>query len=250
MRVAIGNRAFAPKPAAALLAAAAVAGFVSLGAWQLERAQEKRALIESFERGAQTSVELGAAPVDALPRYQHVAVAGRYDPARQVLLDNMPSSTGQAGYRVLTPLRRAGSARLLLVDRGWVPVGASRGILPRVEVAANEREVTGRLDQLPVPGVRIGAAAGAGAAGWPRVLNFPVRADLEQVLGQPVEPRILLLDSAVSDGFERVWRPSLGFPPERHLGYAAQWFALAIVVVVVFVALSMQGAAPHSGSSP
>jgi surfeit locus 1 family protein len=63
---------------------------------------------------------------------------------------------------------------------------------------------------------------------------------VENALGAHVENRILLLDPAAPDGFERVWRPSLGFGPERHLGYALQWFALALVAVVAFVALSIQ----------
>ena len=45
---------------------------------------------------------------------------GTYDSTRQILLDNMPSQAGKPGYRVLTPLRRTCSDRLLLVDRGWV----------------------------------------------------------------------------------------------------------------------------------
>lgn len=250
MRVRIGNRVFAPRAAAALLAAACVAAFVALGNWQLGRAQEKRALIAAFDAGTRARAALGTGPVDGLPRYQSVAVAGRYDTARQVLLDNMPSSTGQAGYRVLTPLVRPGSRRLLLVDRGWVPLGSSRAVLPSVQAASGDRTVTGRLDALPVPGLRVGAAAAPGAGGWPRVLNFPRQADLEQVLGQPVESRILLLDAALPDGYERVWRPSLGFPPGRHLGYAMQWFALACVAVVGFIALSLQDNTPDPDSSP
>jgi surfeit locus 1 family protein len=249
MRLNIGNRVFAPRLWAALLTTAALACFVGLGWWQLDRAREKQAMLDSFARGTLASVALGDATVDGLPRYQHVTVQGRYDPAHQVLLDNMPSSTGQPGYRVLTPFVRPGSRRLLLVDRGWVPLGASRALLPRVDVAGNARETGGRLDQLPVPGLRVGPAAAPGSRGWPWVLNFPTRADLEQALGQPVESRIVLLDAARPDGYERVWRPSLGFPPERHLGYAVQWFALAIVAVVAFVALSMQGASP-AGTSP
>jgi len=248
MRLVIGKHRFAPKPWATLLAAAAMAGFIALGSWQLARAREKRAMIESFAQGTHSSVRLGNGTVDGLARYQHATALGRYDAAHQVLLDNMPSSTGQPGYRVLTPLARDGSARLLLVDRGWVPLGASRQRLPEVPVTPEVRSVAGRLDVLPVPGIRIGGAAAPGASGWPRVLNFPVRGDLEAALGQPVESRILLLDTAEPDGFERRWRPAVGFPPERHLGYAIQWFALAVVVLVVFVSLSLQSAAADPGS--
>ena len=248
MRVPIGDRVFAPRAWGALLTAAALAAFVSLGWWQIGRAREKQALIESFARGTQTSVELkGDITVDELPRFQHIRLEGHYDPWHQVLLDNMPSRVGLPGYRVLTPFRRDGSTRVLLVDRGWVPLGDSRAVLPDVTVGADYRAVSGRLDHLPEPGVRVGDAGVAGDKHWPRVLNFPRTADLEQVLGTRIESRILLLDPAAPDGYERVWRPAVGFGPERHLGYAIQWFALAIVALVIFIALSLERAQAAAG---
>lgn len=250
MRLQIANRVFAPRPWAALLTAAALSVFVALGGWQIGRAREKQAMIESFARGAHSSMVVEGGSIDGLPRFQHVTVRGHYDPSRQVLLDNMPSSTGQPGYRVLTPFVRPGSARLLLVDRGWVPVGSSREKLPLVAVADDERDTGGRLDELPVPGIRVGTAGIPGVTSWPRVLNFPTAADIEQVLGQPVESRIVLLDAARPDGYERVWRPSLGFPPERHLGYAVQWFALALVALVIFISLSLERTSPPEASKP
>ncbi|HEX7375059.1 MAG TPA: SURF1 family protein [Steroidobacteraceae bacterium] len=221
---------------------AAVAAALSCANWQFGRAAEKRELIASFDRGLATNSDLGSGTVDALPRYQHVTARGHYDPSRQVLLDNMPSSDGYAGYRVLTPFVRPGSAKLLLVDRGWVPLGLSRERLPLVGVADGMREVAGRLDQLPVPGIRVGTAGTPGDTRWPRVLMFPTALDLEQVFGAPVESRIVLLDADQPDGYQRVWRPALEFPPERHLGYAVQWIALAIVAIVIFIALSLQPA--------
>jgi len=250
MRLQIASRVFTLRPWAALLTAAALSAFVALGWWQLGRARQKQAMIESFTRGTHSQAIPDGGSTDGLPRYQQVTLHGRYDPLHQVLLDNMPSSTGQPGYRVLTPLVRTGSTRLLLVDRGWVPVGANREKLPLVAVADDERETGGRLDGLPVPGIRVGTAGVAGDHHWPRVLNFPTQADLELVLGQPVEPRIVLLDATRPDGYERVWRPALGFPPERHLGYAVQWFALALVAVIIFISLSLERTSPPVASNP
>ena len=244
MRLPAGSRRFSPRPWALVLTLALLAGFVALGSWQVSRSREKQALVVAFERGDAGTVPLSVAPVDQLPRYQRVSTSGHYEPGRQVLLDNMPSSTGQAGYRVLTPFRRADGGPLLLVDRGWVPLGLDRSRLPEVQVGAGPRTVAGRLDGLPVPGLRVGEARGSDAAGWPLVLNFPVKADIESALGEQVENRILLLDAEAPDGFERAWRPSIGAPAERHLGYAIQWFALALVLLVAFVATSLRPGNP------
>jgi surfeit locus 1 family protein len=146
---------------------------------------------------------------------------------------------------VLTPLARADGQGLVLVDRGWVPLGASREELPDVAVADDPRELTGTLDVLPIPGLRVGPAAAPEADGWPRVLLFPTEADVETALGVDVAARIVLLDAGAPDGFERKWQPALGFGPERHLGYAIQWFAFALVAGVLFIALNLRPTGAH-----
>ena len=240
MSLRIGNRAFAPPAWGVALAAAGLAVFVALGYWQLGRAGEKQALFDAFMQGSQDTVDAAGLGFDELARYQHVRLRGSYDGTRQILLDNMPSATGQPGYRVLTPLQRADGRGWVLVDRGWVALGATRADLPAVVVGGGDRDVSGILDVLPIPGLRVGPAAAPGAGGWPRVLLFPTRADVEAALGVAVESRVILLDAGAPDGFERKWRPSLGFGPERHLGYAIQWFAFALVAVVLFVSLNLR----------
>jgi surfeit locus 1 family protein len=117
---------FAPRLPSTLLTAAAVALFVSLGAWQLGRAGAKRALAADFAAGG-PAVEWRQLPLDA-PRYQRVTLRGRYDAAHQFLLDNM-SHESVAGLQVLTPLvLDDGSA--VIVNRGWVPWGPTRSRLP------------------------------------------------------------------------------------------------------------------------
>lgn len=248
MELKFGQRVFAPRLWSLLLTLAAIGGFSWLGSWQLDRAREKQALLDAFERGSEAQVALNGRALDSLPRYQRVTASGQYQVERQILLDNMPGANGSAGFRVLTPLQRPGAARLLLVDRGWVPLGLSRERLPTVTVDTQLREVTGKLDGLPVPGIRVGTAGTPGDVSWPRILNFPRQRDVEQVLGVPVEPRILLLDPAQPDGYERVWRPAMGFPPARHIGYALQWFAAAITALVLFISLNLRRSQTEEGS--
>jgi surfeit locus 1 family protein len=244
MSLRIGNRVFAPPAWALLLTALALAAFISLGSWQLGRAQEKQALTDAFVAGGRDTLDATGLGFAGLPRYQQVRLRGAFDASRQILLDNMPSSSGRPGYRVLTPLERSDGRGWVLVDRGWVPLGATREELPDVAVDAGEREVTGILDGLPVPGLRLGPAAAPDASSWPRVMLFPTEDDVESALGVDVESRIVLLDPGAPGGFERAWRPALGFGPERHLGYAVQWFAFAVVAVVMLIALNLRRALP------
>jgi surfeit locus 1 family protein len=242
MSLPVTPRRFSPPVWAVLLTAAAVTAFVSLGTWQLGRAREKQALLDEFEAGGRETLDATGRDFADLGRFQRVRLRGHYDAARQVLLDNMPSAQGQPGYRVLTPLERADGRGWVIVDRGWVPLGATRAQLPDLAVGADERDLSGVLDGLPEPGLRLGPAAEPGVAGWPRVLLFPTETDLETAFGFEVGPRIILLDADAPDGYERQWRPSLGFGPGRHLGYAIQWFALGAAALVIFVAVNLRPA--------
>jgi surfeit locus 1 family protein len=71
-------------------------------------------------------------------------------------------------------------------------------------------------------------------------MNFPERADVERVLGRSVAAKIVRLDPAQSDGFERAFTPRPDFGPGRHIAYAVQWFALGATMLVVYLILSFK----------
>lgn len=230
------NRRFSPSPLGALLTLASVVVCLKLGFWQLDRAEEKRVLLAQAAAGQESTVPATSASASMLPRYQRVAVRGQYDSGRQILLDNMPSARGRAGYRVLTPLQTE-EGGWLLVDRGWVALGAARAELPDVAVAGAARTVIGRVEELPAPGIRLSGAPQT-YEGWPRVLNFPTHEQLERMLQRPLARRIVLLAPGEPDGYERVWEPRLGMEPARHVAYAVQWFAFAALAVVIYIVMS------------
>ncbi len=145
----LGRLRFEMRPVATATTAVSVILFIVLGNWQLERAAEKRSLDADFSR-AGPILTLPPASI-AVPRYQRVSAAGTYDAAHQFLLDNM-SESGTAGVHVLTPLLLA-DGNAVLVDRGWVPFGATRDSLPPVGVGTEPRSVSGRLDRAPAPAV-------------------------------------------------------------------------------------------------
>lgn len=233
----IGNRRYAPRPAGVIAALMGTALFASLGLWQMDRAEQKEAIREQLSVGQEQTIDVTSANSGTLNRYQRVRVRGRYDPQHQVLLDNMPAAHGQPGYRVLTPLEMADGA-WILVDRGWIPWGRTRLPLPDVAVGGEARVLTGQLDELPRPGIRLEEPAVTNGGVWPKVMNYPRREDVERVLGHPVQPRIVLLDAAEPDGYDRNRNLPAQFGSERHIGYAVQWFALALAVLIVHLFVS------------
>lgn len=240
MPIRFQNRRFRPSLFAIALTCFGVVGGLWLGNWQLQRADEKQGLLDQFERGQLQTLAYRADDANKPGRYQHVQVEGVYDSEHSVLLDNMPSAAGRAGFRVLSPLQIAND-KWLLVDRGWAPMGATRADLPDLRIRAQPGAVSGRLDDLPQPGMRMGEnAVPASEASWPRVLSFPRHAELEQMLGRKLEPWILLLDAAQPEGFERAWGANFGIGPPRHIAYAVQWFAMAFAMACVFVIISFK----------
>ena len=244
MSIKVGSRIFAPRSFTTLLTIVLIAMLVSLGRWQLHRADEKRVLFDSFAAGAAAIrvIELATPP---LRRYQHVEASGHYDQARQILIDNMVNAE-RAGYFVITPFALAGGG-WVLVNRGWVPLGASRAERPAIAVAGETRQVRGRCDNLPSPGIQLGIKAKL-APPYPVVAAFPNHAELAQLLDESSwtgATDLILLDPGEPDGYVRRWTAP-GFPPMRHIGYAVQWFGLALTVFVIYVVTNLRRAAGQS----
>jgi len=228
----LGNRTFEPRLFTTLLAIGLIAMLVSLGRWQLQRAVEKRALFDSFAAPglAARPIDLRSAPV---PRYSYVEAVGGYDETRQILIDNMVEAS-QAGYFVITPFALQGGG-WVLVNRGWVPLGASRAARPSIPVGGNLRKIRGRADNLPSPGIKMGVPAPL-APPYPVVAAYPTRQEVARLLKESnwASVDLILLDAGEPDGYVRNWAPP-GFPPMRHIGYAVQWFGLALTLAVIYV---------------
>lgn len=203
------------------MALAACAAGVALGNWQAGRAQEKRGA------GLQ---ELRA------------EVRGTFLERHTILLDNK-LHRGRTGYHVVQPLRlaapAAGSAPHVLVNRGWVAAGPRRDVLPAVRTPAGEVAVEG-VRRARFPRVMEAGAAPAGMV-WQNadVDAFAAWSKLNLL------PWVIQQHSAADDGLVREWpRPDLGI--EKHESYSLQWYALAVLAVVLFIVLNIRRDGPAS----
>jgi len=208
---------------------------LSLGIWQLGRAQEKRAFLEQQKQGlASEIIELSTAieiNVDAL-RYKKVQVTGHYDQTHQFLIDNQISD-GKAGYFVLTPLVLQGEAKAVLVNRGWIPLNQDRMILPNVHIKEQQTVVTGRINRFPAVGIKL-AGAEIPTDNWPSVVQVVDSQVLAKKLAYPLFPFQIELDKDSPEGYKREWQRTAIMLPEQHTAYAIQWLALALTLTILF----------------
>lgn len=218
-----------------LAAFALIALTVSLGNWQMRRADEKRAL-QAQREAAEASAPLLLPGGDIDPAQfegRRVSVRGRLDPARSVFVDNR-THEGIAGFYVLSPLKIAGSDRYVLVLRGWAPRDpADRTRLPVLNDAAAEVELIGigqrdlaktlELGESPVPGPADRLWQNADLASFGRWSGLPLQ---PLVLRQTQKALAVPGGSVVDDGLLRDW-PVPGNDVDKHLGYAFQWYGLA-----------------------
>ena len=225
-----------------LLTAVLVVLFLRLGFWQMHRAAEKKGMISAYQQAAKLEpVDLTAVLLaDSKPVYaQALKVQGRFETQTNLFLDNQVLRS-QPGYHVWTPLRLLSGHRVL-VNRGWVPMSPDRSILPSVETPTGDVSLRGVWQALPRPGLRIGTNSclvpplGLGQ----HVVQYPLFEELRCILGPAVLDGVLWLDPAEPHGFVREWAQN-DFPPERHYGYALQWFSLAATLLVLFSVVTLR----------
>ena len=62
---------------------------------------------------------------------------------------------------------------------------------------------------------------------------------VSEILQKSAYPFIIRLDKQEANGFVREW-PIVSMPPQRHWAYAWQWFSMALVVFIIFIALNLK----------
>jgi len=221
---------------------------IALGFWQLDRAEQKDELLAAFQRmvdAPPTALDDGRAG-ERLPQYRGVIVTGEYLAGKSFLLDNR-THEGRVGYQVLTPLRMEGGVAAVLVNRGWVPAGRTREVLPVFETPRGRVEVWGMVYAPSDRQIVLGPEEAHGGA-WPRIVQRIDVAGMEDQLGVQLLSYTILLSEAEPGGFVRDWRPLYGAGPERHRAYAIQWFSFAVIFLVVYLAHGLKRDEPRSGT--
>lgn len=215
-----------------------------LGSWQQQRAVEKTSVDDMREKNKyQLSVRIQASDTDTdIMLYRNVEVRGEMMLDKQILLENQKYD-GRPGYHVITPMRIDDSDTYILIVRGWVQQGNDRQFIPKLPGPVGAIEVQGRVENVPSIGIKMGEPGESGA-NWPKRLIYIDMPWVTKETGYQFLPYVVYQTRGDDFGLVRDWRQKFQskkrMTPEKHFGYALQWYSLTALVVIMYFVLSIK----------
>ncbi|WP_448659045.1 SURF1 family protein [Sphingomonas sp. CJ99] len=183
-----------------IIVAAAIATMIGLGVWQLDRMNEKRALLARYAANIDQ-------PVMAFPR--HADPQALFRRASLFCLEVVRwdvRGAGKGGYRHIAQCRTGAEGALVPVD-----MGTARD--PNVKAQWRGGDVTGTITEAP--------SEQSVLADW--------------LGGQGRARALMLISDAPAPGLAASPRPDPANVPNNHLAYAGQWFFFAAVAAIIYV---------------
>lgn len=241
--VKIGSLEFKPGAVATALTLMLIGLFVYLGFWQLDRMHQKQRLSESLKHRMQEEVLDFSANEAAMIdrdidsfRFHLMKVTGSFLENRDILLDNQILQ-GHPGYHVITPFLNTETNSIILVDRGWISWGEDRSELPEIPKIQGTHTLIGLVNQFP-NGLKLAYPEPNADLGPYRVQNINY-VELSSLLKLPVHHFILQLtdDSPFAFTIGPIY---FGLSSDRHLGYAVQWFTMALAVLIYYLVVNLK----------
>jgi len=226
------------------------AGLMKLGFWQTERAVEKeQRLIRITELQQQQAISLSqvlalnAQKSSNLPASEStdflidadyfndfpLELVGDFNSEQVFLLDNQVNKN-QLGYRILQVAMVDDYA--VLVNLGWLAGSIDRNVLPEVTPLAGNYRFKGNM-RFVETGIML-MEQNFDNFQWPLRIQQVELTKFSKLIDAKLLPFVVYLDKKEDIGFEKNWHPIV-MPPEKHRGYAFQWFSLAVAWLLLMI---------------
>ena len=219
-----------------ILIVTTIAFLTSLGFWQLDRANEKRAIDASIQKANTGIVELITDENRLLEKeYYQVRLKGQYQSNKQFIYDNQIVDQ-VSGYYVLTPFKLEGQPSTIIINRGFIPWNGDREKLADVSIEKTKSEIKVQISK---PIKRIELKSSEIGNNFPVLIQAVDLVKMSELAGIDFSSMVGLLDASMDDGFVRKWEPYTG-SIEKHIGYAVQWFLMAIVLGIIGIRIAIK----------
>ena len=225
-----------------LIFAITFCGFIVLGFWQIDRADQKNVLNSNYtDRQQEAIIVLDKNNVideKSSLLWRKVEFEGSFINKQNIILDNQIFNQ-IAGFNIITPFKIKGSDSLVLINRGWHQNLKNRETLPIINEISDERILQGHIASFPVSGIKLGKNN-------IETLNSQIfrfqrldAAELNYFFSAKMMPYMIYLDPIIDK--ELYGNFKLPAPDsQKNYGYAFQWFAFAITLLIIFIRLSMK----------
>lgn len=224
---------------------------VKLGLWQSDRAYEKELRIAKIatltehnaqpldlvmsELAAQTQTASFDEKTQELLNDLPVELSGTFESNVLFLLDNQ-SNEGRLGYRVFQLFNHLDKLThqplLVLVNLGWVQGSINRQELPDISVVKGDFTLTGHI-RFMEKGIVL-TNENLVLTSWPIRVQSIELDKISRLIDKQLLPFVVFLDKKEQLGYEKNWQPIV-MPPEKHRGYAFQWFSLATAWLLLMI---------------
>lgn len=233
--VELGRFVFSPGWLTTLVTLLVLTLLINLGLWQTRRGEFKSQLHERYQSRSQSATQSVAALI-AMGKDSMdfpATLTGVYDHSRILLLDNR-THRGIPGFQVITPLDIG--SHYVLVNRGWVAQGETRQAIPAFPRQTGTQTVNG-VTHIPNPNYFVLKEDDYSHVSWPFIIQKIDIGKTATLFDKPLAPFTLRLNPDKESGFVREWH-SNPMTPEKHYGYAVQWFSLALALMVIYVTVN------------
>jgi len=221
--------------------------FISLGFWQLERANEKELIVNLYhERQLEEPENIFFITKGNIKEkyYKKYKIKGRYI-NKNFLIDNKIKNK-VPGFNVITPFKLESSQELILVDRGWIPLeGKRKNIVKNYQYLNFQKinEIVQEINGYIYPREKSYTIGDISVnADWPRLIQA---IDFNEIKDYIDEGDLLISDIVFrlgannNFGFKREWE-IISMDSNKHMGYAFQWFSMAAALFILVLMLIMR----------
>lgn len=205
-----------------------------LGFWQLSRYQEKTNIIQQIDQNRQAGILDNTSIGQAVPigDGQQIKLVGEFQNEYVFLLDNQILN-GKVGYIVITPFMVT-DGLWVLVNRGWIPLTNNRQVFPKIAPIIGTVTIEGFLQKAYRTPLNIEPLE-SDQISWPlRVQQIDTKM-FSNILGVELFAKLVRLQDNCEYCYQMPPILPEGFAPERHLGYAVQWFALCFTLLAMYL---------------
>ena len=202
---------------------------ISLGLWQIERANEKKAIISNYDK-LLVSTPIALQKEQPLENWQPIETVGAYQDL--VIYEDNAINSGKAGFKIYH-LFQNGDGTFIFVHRGFIERNLIKNNLPRIDTPVGKKNIKGTtlfkqnntfVKNIEESDIRIIQEFNTSVL----IERFPILKD------RYLHPFLFNLDVRDADKFQPIEKP-VNMTATKHIGYAIQWFGLCAALIILTI---------------